>query len=253
MRLSPAATRTDMNTFNRVFVIVMLGALLVFGAFALVMPAGFLALMQTVANWFRGTVFAAYSDTGRVLVRLILAIIWVALIGLLLWWELRRPGSRTIEIARYTGGSTIRITTEAVQEKVKEQVDTIAGVIESKVRATGRSRAVELSLDVSVTKDVDLVAKAEEVAAITRQVVQDQLGLKLASKPQVAIKAKSGKPAVATPKPAQAQAPAPAPAEAPLLAEEETPHLPPAMAAEAEYAPSTSSTTTEDAEPQRPA
>ncbi|MFN4294895.1 MAG: hypothetical protein ACK4JD_12275, partial [Thermoflexales bacterium] len=148
-----------MNIFNRVFVIAMLGMLLVLGAFALVTPAGFLALMQAVAHWFRGTVFAAYSDTGRVLVRLILAIIWVALIGLLLWWELRRPGSRTIEIARYTGGSTIRISTEAVQEKVKEHVDAIAGVLESRVRATGRNRAVDLRLDVSVTKEVDLVAK----------------------------------------------------------------------------------------------
>lgn len=239
-----------MNTFNRIFVIVALGVLLVLGAFALVTPAGFLALMQSIADWFRGTVFAAYSDTGRVLVRLILAIIWVALIGLLLWWELRRPGSRTIEIARYTGGSTIRIGTEAVQEKVKEQVDAIAGVLESKVRATGRNRAVELSLDVSVTKDVDLVAKAEEVAAVTRQVVQDQLGLKLAGKPQVAIKAKPGKPAIAKPLPIQEPAPAPAPASAPLLAEEETPYLPPAVT-ETEYTPPPP--ITNDPEPQRPA
>lgn len=236
-----------MNTFNRIFVIVTLGVLLVLGAFVLVTPAGFLALMQSIANWFRGTVFAAYSDTGRVLVRLILAIVWIALIGLLLWWEVRRPGSRHIEIARYTGGSTIRISTDAVQEKVKEQVDAIAGVLESKVHATGRNRAVELSLDVSVTKDVDLVAKAEEVAAVTRQVVQDQLGLKLAGKPQVAVKAKAGKPAIAKPLPAKEPAPAPAPT--PLLAEEETPYLPPA-ATEVEHTLPPPATT-DDPEPQR--
>ncbi|WP_169237238.1 hypothetical protein [Candidatus Roseilinea sp. NK_OTU-006] len=238
-----------MNTFNRVFVIAMLSMLLVLGAFALVTPAGFLALMQAIAHWFRGTVFAAYSDTGRVLVRLILAIIWVALIGLLLWWELRRPGSRTIEIARYTGGSTIRISTEAVQEKVKEHVDAIAGVLESRVRATGRNRTVELSLDVSVTKEVDLVAKAEEVAAVARQVVQDQLGLRLASKPQVAIKAKAGRPVIAKPLPVQAQpAPAPALPPTPILSEEETPYLPPA-ATEPERTPPDS----HDPEPQQPA
>lgn len=238
-----------MNIFNRVFVIAMLGMLLVLGAFALVTPAGFLALMQAVAHWFRGTVFAAYSDTGRVLVRLILAIIWVALIGLLLWWELRRPGSRTIEIARYTGGSTIRISTEAVQEKVKEHVDAIAGVLESRVRATGRNRAVDLRLDVSVTKEVDLVAKAEEVAAVTRQVVQDQLGLRLASKPQVAIKARAGRPVIAKPLPVQEQpAPAPSLPPTPILAEEETPYLPPA-AAEMEHTPPGGN----DPEPQRPA
>lgn len=223
-RPSGRVANTDMNAFNRIFVIVTLVVLLVLGAFALVTPAGLLSAMQSIANWFRGTVFAAYSDTGRVLVRLILAIVWVALISLLLWWEVRRTGSRHIEIARYTGGSTIRISTDAVQEKVKEQVDAIAGVIESKVHATGHNRAVELKLEVSVTKDVDLIAKAEEVAAATRQIVQDQLGLKLAGKPQVAIKAKAGRPI--TPKPAQEPQPAPAP----LLAEEETPYLPPALA-----------------------
>jgi len=223
-RPSGRVANTDMNAFNRIFVIVTLVVLLVLGAFALVTPAGLLSAMQSIANWFRGTVFAAYSDTGRVLVRLILAIVWVALIGLLLWREVRRTSSRHIEIARYTGGSTIRISTDAVQEKVKEQVDAIAGVIESKVHATGHNRAVELKLEVSVTKDVDLIAKAEEVAAATRQIVQDQLGLKLAGKPQVAIKAKAGRPI--TPKPAQEPQPAPAP----LLAEEETPYLPPALA-----------------------
>ncbi len=232
-----------MNTFNRVFVIVTLAVLLVLGAFALVTPAGLLSLMQAIANWFRGTVFAAYSDTGRVLVRLILAIIWVTLFGLLLWWEVRRAGSRSIEIARYTGGSTIRIGTDAVQEKVKEQVDAIAGVIDVKVHATGRNRAVELSLDVSVTKDVDLVAKAEEIAAVTRQVVQDQLGLKLAGKPQVAIKAKAGKSAPPKPAPVKEHQPTPAP----LLAEEETPYLPPALVEpEPEQAPAD-----DNPEPQR--
>jgi hypothetical protein len=182
-----------MNASNRVFVIICLVALLLLGAFVLVTPAGFLGLTHTLANTFRANVFAAYSDTGRLLVRIILAIVWVALMIFLLWLEVRRPGTRTIEIARSTGGSTIRISTAAVADKIKEQVNAVAGVIDAKVNATGRNRAVEVKLDVVAAKDVDLLAKAEEVAAVTRQVVEDQLGLKLTGKPQVAIKASQSK------------------------------------------------------------
>jgi len=77
---------------------------------------------------------------------------------------------------------------------------------------------------------MDLIAKAEEVAAATRQIVQDQLGLKLAGKPQVAIRAKAGKPTASRP----VQEPQPAPAALP--AREEAPYLPPAPA-ETEPAP----------------
>lgn len=207
-----------MNAFNRIFATVILATSLVVGVFVLITPAGFLSLMHTIADWFRGTVFAAYSDTGRILVRLILALIWAALLGVLIWLEVRRPGSRDIEIARYTGGSAIRISADAVQDKVKEQIDAISGVLDARVRATGRNRAVELKLDVVVIKDLDLVAKAEEIAAVTRQVVQDQLGLKLAGKPQVAIRAKAGK--------AGALQPASDAPPAPLHAADEAPALP---------------------------
>lgn len=188
-----------MQTFNRVFVVAALGVLLVLGVFVLVAPAAWLGLMRAIADWFRGTVFVAYSDTGRVLARVLMAMVWAALIGFLIWLELRQGGSRDIEIARHTGESAIRISTDAVRERVKARVDAIPGVLSSKVRVIGRDRAAEMKLDVTVTKDLDLVAKAEEIALAVRQVAQEQLGLKLASKPQVAIRAKAGRPSVAPP------------------------------------------------------
>lgn len=193
-----------MNAFNRVFVIVMLVILLVLGVATLLSPALMLGLAQSAANAIRSGFFAHYTDVGRFLARFMLAIGWALLIGALLWRELRRPGSRTIEVAKYTGGSTIRISTAAVAERVKEEVDAIDGVIDAKVIATGRNKAVELSLDVSAAKGTDLVAKAEEIAQAARRVAQDELGLKLTGKPQVAIEAKQGK--ANKPKPPKASA-----------------------------------------------
>jgi hypothetical protein len=203
-----------MNAFNRVFVIITLVVLLVAGVLALVAPAFTLSLIQNTANSIRTNFFAGFTDVGRFIARVTLAIGWAMLMGLLLWREMRRSSSRTIEVARYTGGNAIRISTGAVAEKVQDAVNGISGVIDAKVKATGRERAVEIKLDVTATKDTDLVSKAEEIAIVTRQVVQDQLGLKLSGKPQVAIQAKDAKPAKF--KPVKRNAP-------PLIEETETP------------------------------
>lgn len=183
-----------MNAFNRVFVIITLIVLLAAGVITLLSPAFTLGLMQNTANNIRAGFFGGYSDTGRIIARVMLAIGWAMLFGFLLWTQLRRSSSR-IEVARYTGGNSIRISTSAVAEKVQDAVNAVGGVIDAKVKATGRERAVEIKLDVTATKDTDLVSKAEEIAIVTRQVVQDQLGLKLSGKPQVSIRAKEGKPA----------------------------------------------------------
>jgi hypothetical protein len=182
-----------MNAFNRIFVIVTLIVLLVIGTVTLISPAFVLRTTQSIADSFRSGFFAPYSEVGRIITRFILAIMWAAFIGALLWLQLRRPNSPTIEVARYTGGSAIRISTAAVAEKVHEAVNGLDGVIDTKVQATGRNKAVEIKLSVSATKSSDLVAKAEEIAQVTRQVVQDELGLKLAGKPEVAIQAKQVK------------------------------------------------------------
>ena len=68
------------------------------------------------------------------------------------------------------------------------------------VKATGRDRAVEITVDVTATRDTDLVMKADEVAGLTRHIVQSELGLRLAGKPQVFIKAKDGAPRRELPK-----------------------------------------------------
>jgi hypothetical protein len=182
-----------MNRFNRAFVIVTLVLLLLFGALALVSPALFIDLIQSIANGFRTGFFANFTDIGRVVTRLILALMWIALMAGLIWLEVRRPSSRTIEVVRYAGGTVIRVAAAAVQDKVKEQVDALSGVITAKVVAKSYSHAVDIKVDVLTTRNVDLVATAEEVAAVVRSVVQDELGLKLNGKPQVTIKAKPGK------------------------------------------------------------
>jgi hypothetical protein len=182
-----------MNVFNRIFTVVGIVVLIVVGAATLISPATVLAFIQNSANLIRLNVFAGMTDWTRFGVRVLAAVIFVLIMLGLLWLELRRPVQRTIEVGRYSSGTTIRISTDAVESKIRDAVDSLGGVIGARVQATHRNKSVDLSMDVLATRDTDLVAKAEEIAAITRLIVQDQLGLKLYGKPQVTIKAGAGK------------------------------------------------------------
>jgi phosphotransferase system glucose/maltose/N-acetylglucosamine-specific IIC component len=179
-----------MNVFNRLFTIVTIVLLIIFGAALLITPATVLGLIHSASAAFRTSV---PDPAPRLALRVLAAIIFVLIMLGLLWLELRRPAVRTIEVGRYTGGTTIKISTDAVESKVRDAIDNLPGVIGSKVGAIARSKAVDVRLAVLATKDTDLVGKAEEIAALTRMIIQDQLGLKLHGKPQVTIKAGAGK------------------------------------------------------------
>lgn len=182
-----------MNVFNRLFTITGIIVLIVAGTATLISPATVLSFIQTTADAIHVNVFANMGELARLGVRSLAAVIFVLIMLGLLWLEVRRPPQRTIEVGRYTGGTTIKISTDSIESKIRDSVDSLGGVIGARVSANTRSKAVDVSIDVLATKETDLVAKAEEVSAITRMIVQDHLGLKLYGKPQVTIKSGAGR------------------------------------------------------------
>ncbi len=187
-----------MNLFNRVFTIVSLVVLTLFGVATLVTPGAVLLFINSTASFIHISVFAGASDAGRIAVRLLLAIVFIAIVLMLMWLETRRGGSRHVDVAKSSGGQ-IRIHTSDVEERIAQQVDAISGILTCRVRVNERDRAVIAKLEVQSAPGVDLVAKGEEVAAITRIVVQDQLGLKLKEKPVVTMRSSKPKPIAETP------------------------------------------------------
>jgi hypothetical protein len=181
-----------MNVFNRLFTVVGLLTLLIGGVITLVAPALMLGLIQNAADTAHRMFFIGMSDWARLVMRVIIATIFGLIMLALLWLELRRPAQKSIQVNK-AGGTMIRISTDAVESKLRDAVDNLPGVIGSKVLAQTRGKAIGVQLDVLATKDTDLVAKAEEISAVTHALVQDQLGLKLHSRPQIVIKAGAGR------------------------------------------------------------
>jgi hypothetical protein len=178
-----------MKLFNRIFTIVSLLVLSVLVLGALFIPAPTLTLFMT------SLIAALPTDPS---LRALIALVFLVVVVFVLWLELRRPGSRTVEVVRSTGGR-IRITTAHVEQRIAETVDAMSGIIQTKVHIQERDNAVIAHIDVVAAQNLDLVTKGEDVAAKIREVVQDELGLKLAGKPQITIKASKTKPVEVTP------------------------------------------------------
>jgi hypothetical protein len=178
-----------MKLFNRIFTIVSLLVLSVLVLGALFIPASMLIPLLT------NLIAALPTDAS---LRALIALVFLVIVVFVLWLELRRPGARTVEVVRSTGGR-IRITTAHVEQRIAETVDAMSGVIQTKVHIQERDNAVIARIDVVAAQNLDLVTKGEDVAAKIREVVQDELGLKLAGKPQITIKASKTKPVEVTP------------------------------------------------------
>ena len=181
-----------MNLFNRIFTLVSIVVLAILGLAGLLIPLSVLSFTSSVLN---------ASEATQLGFRIVTALAVLAIVIFLLWLEFRRTSSRTVEVSRASGGS-IRITTQDIEDRIKQQVDAISGVINVRAHANERDNAVVARLDVQATSGTDLIAKGEEIAAITRVVVQDELGLKMYGKPQITIQAVKTRQIQSTPVPA---------------------------------------------------
>lgn len=167
-----------MNLFNRIFTIITILILIVVGLAVILMPPA----LQTASASTLGSIAAIDP-----VIRAGVAILFTIILFFLLWLEVRRPGSKTVEVVKSTG-SRIRITTSHVEERLGQQIDALGGVIKSRVKVGERDGQVVTELEVVASPGLDIVAKGEEIAAIVRMTVADQLGLKLYGKPQITIK-----------------------------------------------------------------
>lgn len=207
-----------MNAFNRAYTLVSLIVLLIVGVFALIAPGAFIGLIQGAADGLHRLLFGGMGDAPalRLVIRVIIAAVFAAVILAVLFFEIQRPGPRTIEVARQQG-SRIRVMNETVERKLQTQVEGLGEITQAKVHVSEKGKAVVARVEVFTTRDADAIAKGADVAKVVSIVIQDQMGLQLAGKPEVVVKqtnAKAGKPQTTT---LLSSAGSPAPSDAPGL------------------------------------
>ena len=179
-----------MNTLNRIVMILLILAAFFVVTIGLFVPAESLAIIRGIADNTLHTMSRIRPEfilSFRALLILCAVFVDVLLIGLLVL-EVRGPAKRTLRVQR-VGGGEVAVTAESLVERLQYQIDQLADVIAVRAHVTPRGGGVDVQVSLQTGADVNVPEKAEQVLEITRQVVEDQLGLKLARKPRINVHA----------------------------------------------------------------
>lgn len=107
-----------------------------------------------------------------------LGIVAVLLFGILFWLELWGLRQRGVRIRTADGGSA-ELDTASISRRLEWHLEQVAEVnnVVPIVRAKGG--AVEVRLEIEVNPEVDIPRKTDEVMALARDVVEEDIGLTL--------------------------------------------------------------------------
>ena len=169
-----------MNVFNRLIVILLVLAIIVLTAVIVIVPKQSLDLGEQALHAL-GTYSDAWANYNWALFasgRVIIGGALVLLCLVLLWLELRRPRKKTIRVQRVAGGEAY-IAVDSLSQRLAYNIDQLPDVVKVSPRITARSRTVDVDLVLETSPDIDVPMKTEEVLQVTKEVLEDQMGLKL--------------------------------------------------------------------------
>ena len=179
-----------MNAFNRIMMILVILVVFFVLTIGLFVPFESLAVIGGVASSTLHTLNRIRPEfllPFRALLILCAILFDMLLIGLLVL-EIRGPARRTLRVAK-VGGGEVSVTAESLAERIQYHLDQLADVIGVQVKVAPRGGGVDLDLNIQTGADVNVPEKAEQVLEVTRQVVEDKMGLKLGRKPRINIHA----------------------------------------------------------------
>lgn len=165
-----------MNTFNRVVVILLLLATIIVMTVVLAVPRPMIEVLQ---QWLQNLDMnlALVAEPLLLIVGVILALLVDVVCALLLWLEIRRR-PRAIRVQSISGGQA-ELTVDSVARRLEYNIGQLDGVISVKPNVWGRRGGVEVELDLETSPEVDVPAKTEEVCQVSKEAVEDKMGLRL--------------------------------------------------------------------------
>jgi hypothetical protein len=169
-----------MNGFNR-FVAVLLWLLLLAAVLALA-----IAPISTVAQaygWLAqwGRTLAAWradNPTNFLIGQIAFGVGAVILLALLLWAEISTVRRRGVRIHTAEGGSA-ELDTTSIGRRLAWHLDQLAEVVTVVPNVRSRGSAVDIRLEIEAAPDVDIPLKTEEVVQVTREIIEQELGLRM--------------------------------------------------------------------------
>jgi len=170
-----------MNVFNRIVVILLALVVLIVTVVVVIVPEPSFNLLRAVFQWAQENTQSYMGSPDRYWFMAARVIVGgaIVLVGLIvLWLELRRPRRKVIRVQKMAGGET-NIAIESISQRVAYNIDQLPEVIKVTPRISGRSRGVNIDLQLETSPEIDVPMKTEEVLQVTKDVVEGRMGLKL--------------------------------------------------------------------------
>jgi hypothetical protein len=169
-----------MTTFNRIVTSLLWLALMALIAVVAVIPLAGIAWLQDQLTQAETTV-RAWQETdpnnfliGQVAVGVIALLIFGLLIGLEIWSGRRRG----VRIRTAQGGSA-ELDTSSISRRLSWQLDQLAEVISVVPIVKSKGGSVDIKLEIETAPTVDVSMKTDEVVDTTRDLIEQEMGLKL--------------------------------------------------------------------------
>jgi len=169
-----------MALFNRIVAsllwLILLGVL----AVLIVLP---LPVLQGAQRWLafleqQVQTWQAANSTNFLIAQAALGIVVVLIFGTLFWLELWAGNRRGVRIRTADGGSA-EIDTASVSRRLEWHLDQLAEIVNVVPTIRSRGGSVDIRLELEAAPDVDIPMKTDEVVEVTRDIIEQDLGLKL--------------------------------------------------------------------------
>lgn len=169
-----------MVIFNRVVTAILWLLLLVLVCLLAVLPFATLGQIQTAITAASVALqrWQAQSATNFLIAQAAFGVTGVLIFGTLLWVELLAGRRRGVRIRTAAGGSA-EVDAGSVSRRLEWHLDQVAEIISVVPTVKARGSAVDIVLEVETAPAIDIPMKTEEVVETTRDIIEQDMGLKL--------------------------------------------------------------------------
>lgn len=175
-----------MASFNRIVTTLLLLALIPVITVGLIAPREAVQLLLDILDQIESQLDPSPS-TLQMLIMALLALAIDGVLVFLLYLEVRRPTESSVRVQQVKGGEA-HIAVDSVVNRVGYQIDRLPGVLDVTPTVTPRRGGVEVVLDIEMAGNGNLSANIEEISAVTRRVIEEDMGLKLKGKPKLNLR-----------------------------------------------------------------
>lgn len=169
-----------MNGFNRIVAILLWLILLIAILVAAIAPLQSIEWLQSsladLAAWLTAVKLEnpVYFVVGQAAV----GIGALLILGALIFFEALTMRRRGVRIRTAEGGAA-ELDTVSVARRLQWHLDQLAEVITVVPAVRSRGGSVDIRLEIETAPDIDIPMKTDEVVDVTRDIIEDDMGLRL--------------------------------------------------------------------------